>query len=168
MSGKKIFVTVGTTNFDALINIMSEDEVLKELNKKGYDELIMQIGKTALKPDCEPRCGFKTIQTFNTKPFLVDHIKHADLIISHAGAGTCLEVLENQKPLIVVINYSLMDNHQAELAKGLHENGYLLFCTHLELLNLFQKMDLSSINKFTYDKSKKISNSINALMGFNQ
>lgn len=44
------------------------------------------------------------------------------------GAGSCLETLEKGKPLIVVINDKLMDNHQLELAKQLHRDGCVLYC----------------------------------------
>lgn len=42
-------------------------------------------------------------------------------MISHAGAGTCIEVLQAEKTLAVIVNDSLMDNHQVELAEKLAE-----------------------------------------------
>ena len=55
-----------------------------------------------------------------------DDILSSSLVISHAGAGSCLEVLEKQKPLIVVVNEDLMNNHQIELASKLQEEGYAI------------------------------------------
>ena len=46
-------------------------------------------------------------------------MESADLVISHAGAGTCLEVLRLGKPLIVVVNRSLLGNHQVGIGKSL-------------------------------------------------
>ncbi|NXU02378.1 ALG13 transferase, partial [Buphagus erythrorhynchus] len=65
---------------------------------------------------------------FRFKDSLAAELQSADLVISHAGAGSCLETLEKGKPLIVVINDKLMDNHQLELAKQLHRDGYVLYC----------------------------------------
>lgn len=48
--------------------------------------------------------------------------------VSSVGAGSCLEALEKGKPLIVVINEKLMNNHQLELAKQLHKDGHVLYC----------------------------------------
>lgn len=42
------------------------------------------------------------------------------------GSGSILEALHLGKLLLVVPNSSLMDNHQAEVAKALSEEGYLL------------------------------------------
>lgn len=43
----------------------------------------------------------------------------------HSGAGSILETLRAKKPLYVVVNADLMDNHQVELAEGLAVDGYL-------------------------------------------
>lgn len=42
------------------------------------------------------------------------------------GAGTILDGLRLSIPLIVVPNPSLLDNHQAELAKELDKQGYVI------------------------------------------
>ena len=47
----------------------------------------------------------------------------------HTGAGTILDVLRLQKPLIVVPNTALMDNHQVELADALADLGHVKAAT---------------------------------------
>ncbi len=45
------------------------------------------------------------------------------------GAGCIMESLLLRKPLIVVINEELMNNHQTELARQLSQDGHLLHTT---------------------------------------
>lgn len=166
MTGKKIFVTVGTTKFDNLISQVTSDAVLEALNAKGFEEMILQIGETQIEPNCNPRCGFKSIKFFKLKSSLRDFMSDADLIISHAGAGTCLEVLELEKPLIVAINDHLMDNHQVELAQQLAKDGFLYYCTCSELLKLVISMNLFGLKKFDKDRSEQIARVIDRIVGF--
>jgi beta-1,4-N-acetylglucosaminyltransferase len=46
-----------------------------------------------------------------------------------AGSGTLLEALGARKKVIVVVNESLMDNHQVELARQLGDMGCLVYST---------------------------------------
>lgn len=74
-------------------------------------------------------------------------MKLADLIIGHAGAGTCLEALQLNKPLVVVINDKLADNHQFELAERLAKDGHLFFTTPADLcLNLKENLSTKKLN----------------------
>ena len=53
-------------------------------------------------------------------------MRAADVVISHAGAGSILEALELGKRLVVCVNDALMDNHQAELATALEARGHVV------------------------------------------
>lgn len=163
---KKIFVTVGTTKFDELIKAVLSSEVLEALSLKGYMELVLQIGKTELIPECNPRCGFIAIEYFNLSADIIKYVKDADLIISHAGAGSILDALENNKNLIVVANQTLMDNHQLELAEELYKHKHLYYCTCETLLNTIQSMNFVELKPFVNNKSKNIARFIDKIMGF--
>ncbi|XP_034941303.1 UDP-N-acetylglucosamine transferase subunit ALG13 homolog [Chelonus insularis] len=166
MKSSIVFVTVGTTKFDKLIKTILCDDILNELNKRGYNHLILQIGNTTIEPDCTPRCGFTAIEVFKLKPSLEQYMTSADLVISHAGAGSCLEALEAKKPLIVVINDLLMDNHQYELAEQLCKDNHLYQCTCDTLLELLKTMDLSKLQPFINNRSKEIAQIIDHILGY--
>lgn len=69
-----------------------------------------------------------TFSNYAYKASLEPDIDAADLIISHAGSGSILEALSAHKRLVVVVNQSLMDNHQAQLADKLAQMGCLVKC----------------------------------------
>lgn len=52
--------------------------------------------------------------------------KHADVVVSHAGTGSILDSLRLNKQLIVVVNHSLMDNHQQQTAQKFEQLGHVL------------------------------------------
>lgn len=119
-----------------------------------------------MKPDCTARYGFHKIETFDLSPSIGEYMQLADLVISHAGAGSVLEALEKHKHLIVVTNDLLMDNHQIELAEQLYKDEHLYYCTCRNLLHVIQTMDLAKLKPFTDDKSADIANFIDNVMGF--
>ncbi|MEQ2217293.1 hypothetical protein XENOCAPTIV_003497 [Xenoophorus captivus] len=119
-----VFVTVGTTRFDELIESVTSSEVTQV--SRGLH--IGQVGRGTLVPDADS-CADLSVEAFRFKDSIAEDMRRADLVISHAGAGSCLEALSAGKPLLVVVNDKLMDNHQLELARQLHMDHHLLYCT---------------------------------------
>ena len=147
---KRVFVTVGTTRFDQLLETVvggETKEMQSVLKAKGFTQLIIQSGKSLINRTELSEAKLK-VEQYEYKPSLEDDISSADLVISHAGAGTCLEVLEARKPLIVVVNEHLMDNHQVELAEKLGEAGHLEFCVCSTLIDTIENFDASKLKPF--------------------
>lgn len=123
MTKRSIFVTVGTTRFDRLVDAMTRPEALQWMTRNGYTNLIIQYGKGH-----EPVMAQDTsihVRSYSFQPSLEQDMRDASLIISHAGAGTVMEALKYKKRLVVVINTALMDNHQTELAHAMAKRGHL-------------------------------------------
>jgi UDP-N-acetylglucosamine transferase subunit ALG13 len=117
----KCFVTVGTTEFDQLIQAVDSSSVRAALSRRGIQDVVCQIGRGRYRP---------TWSHFEFAPDIPAYIREADLVISHAGrahlgAGAIIETLRLHKPLIVVINSALMHNHQYEIASELSQKGCL-------------------------------------------
>ena len=153
---KHAFVTVGSTRFDALVQTIQKDAVLVALRTRGISSLTVQCGEVVkeLSPEqlqVVTAAGTKyeiDVEVWAYKPSLQEDYERADLVISHAGttlrpdsdvlvrwankqagSGTILDVLRLKKPLVVVPNPSLLDNHQQELADALADLGHLKTCT---------------------------------------
>ncbi|KAF2893578.1 hypothetical protein ILUMI_12607 [Ignelater luminosus] len=162
MTGKKVFVTVGTTKFEKLIETASNKDVLDVLHKLGYTFIQYQTGSGRYKQKSHE------ILTLRFDKYFEDfdkEIEKSDLIISHAGAGTCLQVLKRRKPLVVVINDDLMDNHQVELAEQLQKNEYLYCCTCDNLRHTLLK-DFNVLKEYPIPQPKLFTNYLDKCMGF--
>lgn len=123
MGDQTIFVTVGTTLFEALIEAVTTKQALDWMASNGYTHLVIQYGKG--KPPTLPARQPLKVESYSFKSSLEPDMKRADLIISHAGAGTVTEVLRLQKRMVVVINTILMHNHQTELANAMGKRKHL-------------------------------------------
>uniref|UniRef100_A0A8D1D268 UDP-N-acetylglucosamine transferase subunit ALG13 n=1 Tax=Sus scrofa TaxID=9823 RepID=A0A8D1D268_PIG len=130
----------------------------------GYNRLVLQIGRGKVVPEPFSTESF-TLDVYRYKDSLKEDLQKADLVISHAGAGSCLETLEKRKPLVVVINEKLMNNHQLELAKQLHKDGHLFYCTCSTLPGLLQSMDLSTLKCFPPGQPEKFSAFLDKVVG---
>lgn len=143
MDFEKVFVTVGTTQFDDLIATTLSAPSLQQLKSLKCRHLLIQYGTgsdvdAAAIESAGQRYGI-TVECYRLRKNISEDIVSSDLVISHAGAGSCIEVLTARKPLIVVINEKLMDNHQTELASQLHADGHLLYCTPTTLAKTLER-----------------------------
>ncbi len=157
LSTKKrtVFVTVGTTKFEMLVDLVLTDAILKTLNSQGYQRVVMQVGDGKHQDEHIKELGDRPvtfykegveIRAYCYTPSLRDDLLAADLVISHAGAGSIIESLEANKRMVVVINEALMGNHQLELAAKMHSLNFLLYTT---CTGLRDKLDLMSNPEFT-------------------
>ena len=140
--GRTIFVTVGTTLFDKLISAASSSQALGWMQDHGYTRLVMQYGK-GVEPPIPQDGSSRNIEivTYRFRPTLDEDMKDADLILSHAGAGTVHEATKLGKQLVVVINRELMNNHQTELAHAMGSRRHLFVVNSPE--------DLESLDVWT-------------------
>lgn len=140
--GRSIFVTVGTTQFDALIEAISDPQFITHISRTdgcgAFTSLTVQYGRGSVIPFARVNGNDTTLScdAYQFKPSLRQDMEDADLIISHAGAGSIMEGMELctaankscgrlKKKLVVVTNAALMHGHQSELADALEARGHL-------------------------------------------
>ncbi|CAJ2641486.1 unnamed protein product [Trifolium pratense] len=170
MGGEKtkrvIFVTVGTTCFDALVKAVDSETLQKELLAKGYTHLLIQMGRGSYLPTkSEGDCNL-VVDYFTFSSSIADHIKSASLIISHAGSGSIFETLKLGKPLIVVVNEDLMDNHQSELGEKLANRKHLYCASPQTLHQTIVDMDLNALVPYSPGDATPVAKHINRFLGF--
>ncbi len=112
-----IFVTVGTTDFDLLVEAM--DRLAPELG----EEVVAQIGRGEYEPE--------QVHWFRLAPSLEPYYRDADIVVSHGGLGTVIEVASMGKPLVALSNPDRYDMHQDDLLRYMEQEGHLLWCRDL-------------------------------------
>jgi UDP-N-acetylglucosamine transferase subunit ALG13 len=117
---KMIFVTVGTSDFDALVSKM--DDLAPALDEK----VVIQIGHGNYTPS---NCEY-----FGFAPSLDEYYDQADVVVAHGGLGTTMEVLTRGIKLISVENTTCVDDHQTDILSALSQEGYLIWCRGLDEL----------------------------------
>jgi beta-1,4-N-acetylglucosaminyltransferase len=115
-----IFVTVGTTDFDALVRLM--DGLAPTLS----EPVVAQIGRGEFVPE--------HVEWFRLAPDLRPYYAQADVVVSHGGLGTLVEVLTLGKRLIGVSNPDRYDRHQEDLLGYLESQQQLVWCRDLSLI----------------------------------
>lgn len=107
-----IFLSVGNNELQFLRLFLKFEKIFYELNKKNL-EVICQVGHTDYK-----NSHFKIVKFLEKKKFN-DLIKKSDVFISHAGAGSVIESIQNRKiPILLPRKKKFnehIDDHQVEL-----------------------------------------------------
>lgn len=160
---KSILVTVGTTQFDALCRAIQSDDFQGRAIELGYSKIILQHGRGSPFPGDEEEEQQQLLllrveedeegegrrrrrsrkrkeiqwETFDFTTNMAGYVAGVDVVISHCGSGTVLDVLRGpifgggespgRRPILILVpNPLLMDNHQGELAEALASIGVAL------------------------------------------
>lgn len=161
---RNVFVTVGTTSFDALVEALDNPAVVNILRARGYTSLTMQIGRGTYRPRrVRTRPGFR-VDIFDFRPSLDEAMRAASLVVSHAGAGSVFEALGARAPLLVVVNESLMGNHQVELAEELRRRGHLRWCVPADVEAALEAFDEAELEPYQPGDPAKIASAIDRVI----
>ena len=99
---RTVFVTVGTTKFDALVEALDSQHFADLLVSKGYSRLVIQKGAGSYVPHHILQKGETSnqlpnglgVECFDFSPSLAEYMSAAALVVSHAGSGSIFEALQ--------------------------------------------------------------------------
>jgi beta-1,4-N-acetylglucosaminyltransferase len=114
----KVFVTTGTTDFTELVEAV--------LTLSDDYEIVVQT-PTAYK-NTDNCCFIGFVKN------IADYYQWADIIITHAGAGSVYKLLELERKILVVPNLTRNDKHQSQLANYVRDYNYGGVCYDLNTL----------------------------------
>ena len=142
-----IFVTVGNSNLGFERLIKSMDNLARAL---PYP-VVMQIGSTQYTPknaEWFRYCDHDTI---------IEYFKKSQVIVTHAGAGTILDIILLGKKPVVVPRLSkfgeVIDDHQLEITRTLSEMG-LVFPVYT--INDLANVIIEALNHVSKHEKKRI------------
>ena len=84
----------------------------------------------------------------------------------YTGSGSIFETLRLGKPLIVVVNEDLMDNHQSELAEELADRKHLYCARPQTLHQTIADMDINTLLPYSPGDATPVAKHINRFLGF--
>jgi len=112
-----IFVTVGTTDFDALV------AAADRLAATSDETVVIQIGHGEVEP--------QHAQWLRFAPSLDPFYEQADVVVTHGGLGTVTEVLRRGLRMVGVSNPDRFDRHQDQILQAFEQAGHLVWCRDL-------------------------------------
>lgn len=151
-----IFATIGTqAPFDRFVRMV--DELSIELSIK--EEIIVQTIGLHYKPQNVKVVGFLPPDVFN------EYFNKARLILAHAGMGTILSALQQNKPIIIVPRLAFLhehrNDHQMATAMQFDELGFVHVAYDKEQLReLMVQYDLAPLKHIGNTAAPSLLNSI--------
>lgn len=140
-----ILVTLGTQDkeFPRLIQAVEKQIELGNIK----DEVIVQAGSTKYESDKMKIVDYIPIKEFSSL------LEQADFIITHAGVGSIIEGLKNNKKVIVVARKKEygehVNDHQEQILENFGEQGYIIPVYNLEDLNkALEKVETFELKEF--------------------
>lgn len=109
---------------------VSEEIVRKldEIAPRIKDDILILLGETKYVP--------KNCKYLRSVPSIVPFIRKSKLVISHGGAGTLFECLDNGVRVIAIAKKHA-DDHQTDIINKLSIDGYIIKCNDLEKLEYY-------------------------------
>jgi beta-1,4-N-acetylglucosaminyltransferase len=111
----RVFVTVGTTRFPSLVRFFDRPSV--------QCHVVIQ--------HADPDLALGYAEGFGFSPAVRDWYTWADVIVTHAGAGSVYDLLEQGRRIVVVPNLDRADTHQLDLAGHVDARRYAMMVRDL-------------------------------------
>jgi len=125
-----ILVTLGTQDKKFKRLLQAVERAITKLNIT--DDVIVQAGSTKYKSNKMKIYDYLSMDEMD------NHIKSADLIITHAGVGTILKGLEYGKTMIVAPRLHQykehVNDHQVQILDTFEKEGYIIALRDFEKL----------------------------------
>lgn len=154
-----IFCTIGTqAPFDRFLKIV--DEVAADLD----EEIVAQVYKSHYQTK-----NIKTVDLLPPDEFQ-ELFKSARMIVAHAGMGTIISAMQQEKPIIVFPRIAKLgehrNEHQLATAEKMKELGYVYVANDAdELKNLLANPNLKPLHKLGEYASQSLIEEIHKVIG---
>lgn len=109
-------------------------------------------------------------EVYRFKPTLAADFESSSLVVSHAGAGSVFEALRAEKPLLVVVNPILADNHQTELAdalscvEGTGHGPHLTWCMADQVSKVLSTFDFKTLKPLPRSDLTKFTTTLDRIL----
>ena len=118
------------------------------LNKPNFYTIKAQISNLA-------KYTPSSFTSFSYDKNITEHYEWADVVISHAGAGTFYQLMEMGKKVILIPNNTLKDGHQNDICNYANNNNYAYILHDFEEIeNILKQIKVHTFDTYNKEKSQ--------------